>query len=167
MPRQRLSAAYRFALLLEPGRSSKASENQNLRRGQKTNRNSRRYRRRRRGVRPKNETAPSPLRPFGSRLPATLLLTTDRPSVSSNTVSATVVGVAASNQTRRPTGLNEPPGLRKDHFPIVYCVGNEVSEKMSDQDHGKTGEIPDNAQDLTIFVQNLLEQMVRRRCSRE
>lgn len=33
---------------------------------------------------------------------------------------------------------------------------------MSDQDHGKgvPGEIPDNAQDLTIFVQNLLEQMV-------
>eukprot|EP01033_Poteriospumella_lacustris_P012818 gene12819-9164_t len=33
---------------------------------------------------------------------------------------------------------------------------------MSDQDHGKTGEIPDNAQDLTIFVQNLLEQMQQR-----
>lgn len=33
---------------------------------------------------------------------------------------------------------------------------------MSDQDHGKGpgGEVPDNAQDLTIFVQNLLEQMV-------
>lgn len=86
--------------------------------------------------------------------------------MSSHTVAATVVGVAASNQTHRPTGLNGPPLHREYHFPIVYCVGNKVSEKMSDQDHGKTGEIPDNAQDLTIFVQNLLEQMVRRRCSR-
>ncbi len=32
---------------------------------------------------------------------------------------------------------------------------------MSDQDHGRVGaDVPDNAQDLTIFVQNLLEQMV-------
>jgi hypothetical protein len=33
---------------------------------------------------------------------------------------------------------------------------------MSDKTDGKDTEaVPDNAQDLTIFVQNLLEQMVR------
>jgi hypothetical protein len=33
---------------------------------------------------------------------------------------------------------------------------------MSDvnESKGATGEVPENAQDLTIFVQNLLEQMV-------
>lgn len=42
-----------------------------------------------------------------------------------------------------------------------YC---KVSPRfdMSDQNESKvaTAEVPENAQDLTIFVQNLLEQMV-------
>lgn len=40
---------------------------------------------------------------------------------------------------------------------------HQSNTNMSDHDHSKSlpgADVPDNAQDLTIFVQNLLEQMV-------
>lgn len=45
---------------------------------------------------------------------------------------------------------------------VIVIVSIVSSVNMSDQDYGKGpgGDVPDNAQDLTIFVQNLLEQMV-------
>jgi Holliday junction resolvasome RuvABC ATP-dependent DNA helicase subunit len=48
------------------------------------------------------------------------------------------------------------------HRPAGGKTAIQFSTSMSDNNDGKavSGDVPENAQDLTIFVQNLLEQMV-------
>lgn len=49
-------------------------------------------------------------------------------------------------------------GILPDSFAHIQLFKSSMSEVGDNK--GGNGEVPENAQDLTIFVQNLLEQMV-------